>query len=199
MTPDPVGLPGLAALSLGMLAFFAALAWTRWHAPAEQRSGGGGGRRSRASIVGIVLQGFAIALCGVGPARVLLDPLSAKALVEAAAVLLLLGGAVALFLWSSTTMGRNWSVVARTRDDHSLVTAGPFAYVRHPIYVALFLFAPALAIATGHVRMLLIAIPIYAIGTAIRVRIEERLLRDAFGADYDEYATRVRRFIPGVV
>lgn len=194
MTRDPVGLPGLAALSLGMLAFFAALAWTRWRAPPEQK----GGQRSSASIVGILLQGFAIGMCGVGPPRVVLDPLSTKALVEAAVVLLLLGSAVAIFLWSSITMGRNWSLVARTRGDHTLVTSGPFAYARHPIYVALFLFAPALAIATGHAWMLLFAVPVYAIGTAIRVRIEERLLRDAFGAAYDEYATRVRRFMPGV-
>lgn len=106
---------------------------------------------------------------------------------------------VGLFVWASRTMGRNWSVVARTRRDHTLVTAGPFAWIRHPIYTAMFLMMIALAIALGHVNRLFIAIPIYALGTVIRVRIEERLLRTAFGPTYREYAQRVKRFIPGVL
>ncbi len=96
-------------------------------------------------------------------------------------------------------MGRNWSIVARTRGDHALVTAGPFAWIRHPIYTAMFLMMIALAIGLGHAARLFIAVPLYALGTAIRVRIEERLLRTAFSSAYEEYANRVKRFIPGVL
>ena len=41
-------------------------------------------------------------------------------------------------------------------------------------------------------------VPIYALATWFRIRHEERLLREQFGADYDAYATRVKRFVPGV-
>src|SRR3546814_1930029 len=54
---------------------------------------------------------------------------------QAAAVALLMATTVGLFVWASRTMGRNWSIVARTRADHRLVTTGPFAHVRseeHP-------------------------------------------------------------------
>ena len=80
----------------------------------------------------------------------------------------------------------------------TLVTAGPFAWIRHPIYTGLFLMLIALAIGLGHVSRLLVAVPLYALGTAIRVQVEERLLRTAFHSAYDEYAGRVKRFVPGV-
>ena len=95
-------------------------------------------------------------------------------------------------------MGRNWSLVARTRADHQLVEAGPFAYIRHPIYSALFLLMPAMALAFGHVAHLVLSVPLYAIGTWLRVGEEERLLRATFGSRYDAYAARVKRFLPGV-
>jgi protein-S-isoprenylcysteine O-methyltransferase Ste14 len=197
MAGDPVGLPGLLALGVGFFAFLAALvAAQRVRASAEGETTA---RRSRASIAGVAIQGLAIGFTSIGIQRATLDPLSAKALIEAAAVALLMAATVWLFVWASRTMGRNWSIVARTRGDHALVTAGPFAWIRHPIYTAMFLMMIALAIGLGHVARLVIAVPLYALGTAIRVRIEERLLRTAFGSAYDEYANRVKRFIPGVL
>ena len=197
MAGDPVGLPGLLALGVGFFAFLASLIPAqRVRASAEGETTA---RRSRASIVGVAIQGLAIGFTSIGIQRATLDPLSAKALVEAAAVALLMAATVWLFVWASRTMGRNWSIVARTREDHTLVTAGPFAWIRHPIYTAMFLMMIALAIGLGHLARLLIAVPLYALGTAIRVRIEERLLRTAFGSAYEEYANRVKRFIPGVL
>jgi protein-S-isoprenylcysteine O-methyltransferase Ste14 len=197
MAGDPVGLPGLLALGVGFFAFLAALvAAQRVRVSTE---GEKTARRSRASIVGVAVQGLAIGFTCIGVQRATLDPLSAKALVEAGAVALLMAVTVWLFVWASRTMGRNWSIVARTRGDHALVTAGPFAWIRHPIYTAMFLMMIALAIGLGHVARLFIAVPLFALGTAIRVRIEERLLRTAFGSAYDEYANRVKRFIPGVL
>ncbi len=197
MSGDPVGLPGLLALGVGFIAFLGAVV-----AAQRVRASAGGettARRSRASSVGVAIQGLAIGYTSIGIQRATLDPLSAKALVEAAAVALLMAATVWLFVWAARTMGRNWSIVARTRGDHALVTAGPFAWIRHPIYTAMFLMMIALAIGLGHVARLFIAVPLYALGTAIRVRIEERLLRTAFSPAYEEYANRVKRFIPGVL
>jgi protein-S-isoprenylcysteine O-methyltransferase Ste14 len=197
MAGDPVGLPGLLALGVGFFAFLVALiAAKRVQASA---AGETTARRSRASIVGVAIQGLAIGFTSIGIQRATLDPLTAKALFEAAAVALLMAATVWLFVWASRTMGQNWSIVARTRGDHALVTAGPFAWIRHPIYTAMFLMMIALAIGLGHVARLLIAVPLYALGTAIRVRIEERLLRAAFSSAYLEYANRVKRFIPGML
>jgi protein-S-isoprenylcysteine O-methyltransferase Ste14 len=95
-------------------------------------------------------------------------------------------------------MGRNWSLVARTRTDHELVTSGVFARLRHPIYLAMGLFLLGLAISLGHERNLLLSLPLFALGTWIRVREEEKLLRAQFGGAYDSYAASVKRFVPGL-
>ncbi len=187
------GLPGLAMLATGLLLFAVALIATRWRREPER-----GARRDAASMIGILVQGLAFGVAGIGAIHVTLDPLGPRALGVAALVALLMAAALALFVWASATMGRNWSLVARTRSDHELVTAGPFAWMRHPIYTALALVVVALAVALGHVTHLLVALPVYAVGTWLRVRIEERLLRAMFGAAYDAYAARVKRFVPCV-
>lgn len=188
------GLPALAALAFGLLLFGIALAVRRW-----QRVPEAGGRRDAASLAGIAVQGAAFLLAWAGPVAVTLDPLSTTALVQAAATAALLAVALVLFVWATAAMGRNWSLVARTRDDHRLVTTGPFAVVRHPIYTALALVVVAMALALGHVTHLVAALPVYALGTWLRVRAEERLLRAMFGTAYANYAARVKRFVPGLL
>lgn len=194
-TVDAVGLPGLAAFAFGFLLFFVALLGARRRA---RRATTVAETQARASWFWIGVQGCGIAAGGLGPIIVDLDPLGAKALAEAAVVLGLMLGAAALFRASSLAMGANWSLVARTRSDHQLVQAGPFAVVRHPIYVALFLLTIAMAVAYGHTRNLIVGLPLYAIGTWFRIRHEEALLRRQFGKGYDAYAARVKRFVPGV-
>jgi protein-S-isoprenylcysteine O-methyltransferase Ste14 len=190
---DPVGLPGLAAIALGFLIFLLALLAARLRAGRAVKAAVT--RRRNASIIWIFVQGIGIAIAGYGPVRVLLDPASPRAIAEGIMVLLLMLGVVWLFDASSRTMGKNWSVVARTREDHQLIQSGPFAVVRHPIYVALFFFMVAMAIADGHARNLLLAVPVYAIATWLRIRHEERILHEQFGTTYDAW---VKRFVPGV-
>ncbi len=109
-----------------------------------------------------------------------------------------MAGAVLLFAAATAEMGRNWSLIARTRKDHELVTSGPFAHVRHPIYTAMSLFLLSLALSFGHERSLIWGLPLFAGGTWLRVREEERLLRASFGSAYDDYAAHVKRFLPGI-
>jgi protein-S-isoprenylcysteine O-methyltransferase Ste14 len=127
------------------------------------------------------------------------DPSRARVLTGTIAVALLVLLTIGLFFAASRAMGRNWSIVARTREDHDLVTWGPFALIRHPIYTALFAWMIAMAIAFGHWRGLILGVPLYWIGTWMRVSKEETLLRAQFGAAYDAYAARVKRFVPGLI
>jgi protein-S-isoprenylcysteine O-methyltransferase Ste14 len=194
---DPVGLPGLVAFAFGFLVFFITLMLARRRGERAPKSANSG--RRAASIGWIVVQGLGIVAAGFGRLEIELDPWAPKPLLEGAVVLVLMLAAVSLFDTSSKAMGRNWALVARTREDGNLVQTGPFAYVRNPIYVALFLFMIAMAIAYGHTRNLIVAIPVFALGTWMRVRHEEIVLREAFGAEaFDAYAKRVKRFVPGV-
>jgi protein-S-isoprenylcysteine O-methyltransferase Ste14 len=152
-------------------------------------------RRLR-STIGIALQSLGCVAAGIGFTKPVLPWWAPYSLASTILVLLLGGTAIAIFLSAALTMGKNWSLVARTRSDHQLVRSGPFAIVRHPIYLALLLYLLSIAAALGHWRQLLFAIPIYIGGTVIRIHDEEALLRLQFGEDHERYAREVPAFIP---
>lgn len=109
---------------------------------------------------------------------------------------------LALGLWmfhrSHADLGTNWSVTLQVREGHTLVTGGVYAYVRHPMYSALFLYSAGQALAAPN----WIAGPSYLAAMvpliATRLGAEERMMRDRFGAEWDAYAARTRRLVPGV-
>lgn len=191
----PVGLPALIALGIGFVLFLITLI------AANLRVGRrtGGGQKDARSMTGIVLQGLGIACAGFGPLRLTLPINTVEAIVQGMVVALLMAGTIGLFWWSSRAMGRNWAIVAQTRADHELVQSGPFAWVRNPIYGALFLFLLAMGVGYGHYWNILPGAVLYWTGTMMRVRIEERLLSAQFGAAYDDYRARVKRFVPGLI
>lgn len=166
------------------------------HAFARSRGGADSARRSRLSTVGIVLQGIGFGATGFGPIRVAIPWDAPSSLICTFLVALLGGLAIATFIAATRAMGKNWSVVARTRSDHQLVRSGPFAVVRHPIYLALFLYMLSFGIAFGHLFQLLIATPFYFAGALIRIREEEKLLRAQFGEEHERYTREVPAFIP---
>lgn len=192
----PVGWPGLLAMGLGVPLSVAAVIRTRLKAGGSRSPDAG---RSRISVLGIALQALGFASTGFGSIQVALPATSTASIVEAIAVAALMAGSVSLFAAAAAEMGRNWSLVARTRKDHELVTSGAFARVRNPIYTALALFLLSLAVSFGHESNLIWGVPLFAAGTWLRVREEEVLLRQSFGAAYDDYAARVKRFVPGVL
>jgi protein-S-isoprenylcysteine O-methyltransferase Ste14 len=158
-----------------------------------------GGTRDRSSFAGVAVQALGIFMAS-GPS-LMTGSAWAGGLVSLRTLFTgwTIAASVGLFCWASRTMGANWSIVARVRSEHELVTGGPFAWVRHPIYLGMLLFLLSLAIATGHERALPFAVPVFVIGTLMRTTREEKLLRARFGAAYDQYAQQVKRFIPGVL
>jgi protein-S-isoprenylcysteine O-methyltransferase Ste14 len=111
-------------------------------------------------------------------------------------------GLAAVSAWfmiaAQRALGRQFAYQSRLVEGHRLITAGPYRLVRHPIYTGLY----GLALATALAYSRWIAIPLftvlYAVGTAIRVRSEERLLRAQFGAEFEAYAARVPAVVPGL-
>ena len=105
---------------------------------------------------------------------------------------------------------RAWAVGysgVTTRGDTvtapALVTAGPYAYVRNPLYVGNFITALGFALAfTGaNGRLARTALVTGALGTmlgvyGIVVPHEERFLRETFGAEFDAYVADVPRILP---
>jgi len=155
-----------------------------------------GAKRSGLSTVGIALQGVGFGAVGFGPIRIAVPWWAPSSIICSLLVALLGGSAVAIFVAATRTMGKNWSIVARTRSDHELVTTGPFAVVRHPIYLALLLYLLGFGIAFGHFGQFVVAVPFYFAGTWIRIRVEETMLRTQFGDEHARYVRNVPAVIP---
>jgi protein-S-isoprenylcysteine O-methyltransferase Ste14 len=156
-------------------------------------------RRSPLSLLGIALQGVAFGVA-FGVRRVPSTPFirgplalrwAASAFIAALTI-----GAVMLAARAVGELGRQWSLQARVLADHALVTTGPFAHVRHPIYtgMAALCVATGLALSTG--PAVLATLGFFAAGTWLRVQSEERLLRERFGPTFDAYAARIPAVVP---
>jgi protein-S-isoprenylcysteine O-methyltransferase Ste14 len=99
---------------------------------------------------------------------------------------------------ASRRLGKQWAVAARLIEGHTLIQDGPYCFVRNPIYVGMF----GILLATGLIQTqwipLLVASLLFIAGTYIRIRSEERLLRAAFGSEFEAYTRNVPALIPGI-
>jgi protein-S-isoprenylcysteine O-methyltransferase Ste14 len=102
--------------------------------------------------------------------------------------------AVLLMLWARVTFGMRSFHAAATPTAGGLVTNGPYGLWRHPIYAAILWFVWAGALCQPAVVGMAGAAVISA-GLALRMTIEERLLRRTY-PEYEAYAARTRRVIP---
>ena len=161
-------------------------------------------KRDRGSIVGLALQGLSYAVVWT-VRRDMFTPIvsgskSREPVALAASLLAIVAavGSVWLVITAVKTLGKEWSLTARLVEGHKLATTGPYAYVRHPIYTGMLGMLVATGLAISHWMALLVALLIYFIGTIIRVRSEEKLLRGAFGEQFENYAQRVPAIVPGL-
>jgi protein-S-isoprenylcysteine O-methyltransferase Ste14 len=103
-----------------------------------------------------------------------------------------------LLLWVHHTLGINFSVPGVMKEKHSLVTAGPYKWVRHPMYTVLFLITVVYFLISANWFIGLVWIG-WIVGTvATMVRDEEAVLIGKFGDEYRAYMQRTGRFLPQV-
>lgn len=92
-------------------------------------------------------------------------------------------------------MGRHWKMAVTPGEKQVLITDGPFARVRHPIYGYQILLMLASLGVVPTLPMLAIAL-VHVVLMATKARNEERFLRGVHGRDYEAYAARTGRFFP---
>lgn len=93
-------------------------------------------------------------------------------------------------------LGGQWSLEARVLDDHKLVTSGVYSLVRHPIYTAMLGMLISSGIVISHWLAVAVAVIAFLVGTSVRIHLEEKLLSDAFGNEFQEWKRRVPGLIP---
>ena len=106
-------------------------------------------------------------------------------------------GAAALFFWTLNTLGNNLTDTVVTRRVHTLVTEGPYRWVRHPFYLAA--LAGGVGTALLAANLLILGATVGAFGLlVVRTPIEERHLAERFGGAYEAYRLGVPAFWPRV-
>lgn len=192
---DAVGLTALILVSLAWIVF--ALVFLLRKKPTEVNEA----KRAPVSSLGIFLQSISFALIWLlgrtqwWPFR----PSFAGELVLAIVAVTLAFASSVFCLLAVRTLGKQWTYRARVIEGHELIATGPYAVVRNPIYLGMF----GMILATGLVYSrwwnFLAAVVFFLIGNRIRIRAEEKLLRETFGSQFDDYARRVPAFLPRVL
>src|SRR4051794_4988300 len=100
-----------------------------------------------------------------------------------------------LLFWTFHRLGRNLTDTVVTRREHTLVTPGPYRWVRHPFYGVVFLWGLSMSLLTAN--WLIAVLGLAAIAMLVRrTSIEEMKLAERFGDEYRSYAAKTGRFFP---
>lgn len=155
--------------------------------------------RDPKSLTGLLLQSVGYALAWTIPRRNFAPILPMPKWAEIAltvAALVLVALSLGLMWRAIIVLGKQWGYVARIIEGHALITEGPYNLVRNPIYTGMFGMLIATGLAASRWYTLIAAIIFFLSGTLIRIRREENLLRQSFGAEFEAYRSRVPALIP---
>ncbi len=138
----------------------------------------------RISILGFLI--LVIVMVELIRRRAILATTPATIVAQAAAVLLM--------VWARMTFGLRSFHAAADPTEGGLVTSGPYRFMRHPIYASVLLFVAAATLCHLSGTTILLAAAA-ALGVALRMHAEERLLIDRY-PEYALYSARTKRIIP---
>jgi protein-S-isoprenylcysteine O-methyltransferase Ste14 len=107
-------------------------------------------------------------------------------------------GGLLFSVWARRHLGANWSQAVTVKQDHKLISSGPYALVRHPIYTGLLLGFVGSAVALGEWRGLL-AVALVCAVLWHKLRLEEKWMRAQFGEPYATYSRHVAALVPFII
>ncbi len=171
--------------------------WRGTRRPAGRTSGRAAGWLHSAMFYAIAVAGFlAFSIYFWKPLSLDLPPGIDLALLVAGSLVYFPG--IAFLLWARLTMGKMYFVStsfgAQLYADHRLVTKGPFAIVRHPMYLGLIAAAPGSLLL--YQTWTALAYALFAPFVLRRAHREEQVLAAEFGEEWQEYCNRVPGFFP---
>jgi protein-S-isoprenylcysteine O-methyltransferase Ste14 len=189
---DAIGLTTLILVLVSWVASGGMLIFRKKSPPAQET------KRAPAATWGIALQSASFALVWILPRPLWwpFRPTAAGEIALGAAAVVLAYGSSWLVLQAVRTLGKQWTFQARVIEGHELVTLGPYSLVRNPIYLGMFGAILSVGLAFSRWWTFLAAMVVFLIGNRIRIKAEEKLLRETFGAQFDDYARRVPAFFP---
>ena len=110
--------------------------------------------------------------------------------------LILYSSGLILRYWSLILLGKNFSRKVEVEDEQELVSNGTYRYIRHPLYLGLFLLTISVPLFVGNIIMFLVAIVTMFISISIRIKEEETYMEEVLGARYKFWKEKRYRFLP---
>ncbi len=101
----------------------------------------------------------------------------------------------AITIWARLALAGNWSATVTLKQDHELISRGPYRLVRHPIYSGLLLAAFGTALPREDLRAV-VALALILLAILRKAAIEEVKLSQHFGDAYRDYRRRTKALIP---
>lgn len=92
-------------------------------------------------------------------------------------------------------LGKNWSGRVVLKEDHQLITSGPYRFVRHPIYTGILTAQLGSAIASGDYKGF-IGVALFTAAYIRKIRMEEKVLSSHFGTAWADFKAHTRALIP---
>lgn len=97
--------------------------------------------------------------------------------------------------WTLSSLGKNLTDTVVTRAKATLVTNGPYRWVRHPFYVTAAILMASVTVLTANWFIGISSLAVLAL-LAVRTPKEEQMLIERFGQDYRDYMAKTGRFVP---
>ena len=104
-------------------------------------------------------------------------------------------GAISTF-WVHRFLGKNFSPYLHIREEHQLVTSGPYRFARHPMYTSLYLLLIGISFLMANWFVFVTQVGVLTVLLINRLPKEEALILEVFGDEYRKYSERVGRFCP---
>ncbi len=102
-----------------------------------------------------------------------------------------------LWIWSVKTLGKHWSPMLESLDDHVVVRSGPYKRVRHPMYASYVVITTGMFLSTGNFALTILCL-IITILIILRIPEEENFLLKKLGNDYRQYMTETGTLFPRI-
>jgi protein-S-isoprenylcysteine O-methyltransferase Ste14 len=98
--------------------------------------------------------------------------------------------------WAIQVLGKYFTATVQIKDDHKLITKGPYTYVRHPSNAGAWITITGATVFFGSYIAFVVALLGMGFSYYIRIKLEEKILVQVFGQEYRNYQKRVRKIIP---
>jgi protein-S-isoprenylcysteine O-methyltransferase Ste14 len=104
---------------------------------------------------------------------------------------------LSLAIWARRALGSNWSGEISIKVEHQSIRSGPYRRLRHPIYTGLLAMYVGTAVVTG-TGLAVVGVAMAGFAYWRKIRLAEKSLDSAFGAEYENYRRATWALVPGL-